>query len=367
MTLVEDGVWSSSDERILAEHGHQIGWDPNRYGDWPDITKDFGGKTYVRRPWGEQFVQKLFNDAERSYPLVDNLSPNSAGARYRMQDRGIAGSARDIARFLRFNLMDTSWRQKLAMLGEAPDSGETPSWDLPRARSQGHRLFLEALPPEDPVAASMQGEDADAAALRRELDALARDEEAVDDSQVSLICDELAAKGKSALCRDPTLGSPVLKPGGRPTLGGAVEGFWPRERVVGPHVKERWDDQRRVRTFVYGHTHTFEKTWETDVNSLVTVTILNDGAFQRVVDDDKFRALAKRRGISSGEAMRRIPLDDLPACYTFVRIVPGDGGLPDISLQAWLMPEDAAAGEVVDVCDPRCADVGRGCPAPPAS
>lgn len=59
--------------------------------------------------------------------------------------------------------------------------------------------------------------------------------------------------------------------------------------------------------------------------------------------------------------MRRIPLDELPACYTFVRITP-TAGLPKRELSAWFMPENATQGEVVDVCDPRCADVGHGCP-----
>lgn len=106
VTLVANGSWISADGRIVAEHGHQIGSDVNRYEKWPEITARVEGKEYILRPWGEQFVQKLFNDEERCYPIIDNLSPETAGTRYRMADQGLWKSASDVARFIAFNIFE---------------------------------------------------------------------------------------------------------------------------------------------------------------------------------------------------------------------------------------------------------------------
>ena len=73
----------SADGRIVAEHGHQIGSDVNRYKDWPKITEQVEGKEFIIRPWGELFVQKIFNDEEKTYQIIDNLIPETAGAWYR--------------------------------------------------------------------------------------------------------------------------------------------------------------------------------------------------------------------------------------------------------------------------------------------
>jgi hypothetical protein len=48
---VTRGFWMSPDGRIVAEHGHQVGNDVNRYDRWPVITRDQRGTTYLERPW----------------------------------------------------------------------------------------------------------------------------------------------------------------------------------------------------------------------------------------------------------------------------------------------------------------------------
>ncbi len=79
INLVTEGVWVSADGRILAEHGNQIGQDVNKYATWPTISRHVEGKDYIVRPWGELFVQRLFNDQEKTYSIIDNLSPETAG------------------------------------------------------------------------------------------------------------------------------------------------------------------------------------------------------------------------------------------------------------------------------------------------
>jgi len=98
INAVTNGLWVSNDGRIVAEHGNQIGQDVNKYATWPNISRRVEGKDYIVRPWGELFVQRLFNEQERTYPIIDNLSPETAGARYRATDRGVWGSAADVAK-----------------------------------------------------------------------------------------------------------------------------------------------------------------------------------------------------------------------------------------------------------------------------
>jgi UDP-2,3-diacylglucosamine pyrophosphatase LpxH len=77
INIVASGTWVSPDGVIVAEHGHQIGADVNGYETWPDIVKTVSGTNYVIRSWGEQFVQHLFNEEEPTYPIIDNLSPET--------------------------------------------------------------------------------------------------------------------------------------------------------------------------------------------------------------------------------------------------------------------------------------------------
>ena len=52
----------------------------NRFSDWPQVTAPGeDGNVYLIRPWGELFVQRMFNNEEKSYPIIDNLVPESTG------------------------------------------------------------------------------------------------------------------------------------------------------------------------------------------------------------------------------------------------------------------------------------------------
>lgn len=123
--LVPTGVWVSRNKLIVAEHGHQMpGEDVNGYKKWPRVTDRFHGKELMVRPWGELFVHGLYNRVEDRYTLIDNLIPQSDGLRHYLQDRGFFGGASDVARFIAFNLTQTSLQQ-LGDLGAPP--GERPA------------------------------------------------------------------------------------------------------------------------------------------------------------------------------------------------------------------------------------------------
>ena len=182
---VEKGVWVSDDRTVVAEHGHQIGTEVNSYGDWPTITAVKDNTNHIIRPWGERFVQKLYNETERNFPIIDNLVPESAGARYYRENRGYVGSAKDFARFLKFNLLETSFSQKIKFLGGSETATDKPQWDLLTARARGYRLFVDSLPLNDPTRNSLladkqqKWED-----LREQLTALAKDAKELPDDEV---------------------------------------------------------------------------------------------------------------------------------------------------------------------------------------
>lgn len=345
---VDSGRWMSADGRIAAEHGHQIGWDPNRYSEWPEVSATIDGKVYIRRPWGERFVQKIFNDTEAEYPLIDNLSPNSAGAKYRIQSRSLLDNASDIAQFLKFNLMETSLTQKVSILGKADDPDAPPKWDIPKARLLGADLFLQIYAADGSLTGALEDQQA-----RRELasalNLIAADSSQMTDDEVLVLCDHLAALEADKPC-------PTVDP---ETLGYVIAKVVPRERVVGPYVEKIQAQHKKLRVFVYGHTHAFEKEWEREINSLVSVSILNDGAFLRLIDDEKFQVQAKRYA-SPGEALQKMALDELPACYTFVRVTESMSGSLQRELLAWHM-EETGSGKPIDPCHPACANVGNGC------
>lgn len=341
LVLVKSGVWLSDDGTVLIEHGHQIGGDVNRYDTWPEVVRSVGGAEYIVRPWGENFVQALFNEQETQYPVIDNLSPESAGARFRMADRGLWGSASDLARFLAFNLFETSPQQKVQFLG-GPDDRAPQRWDVQLGRQMGHRLLSDALPAEDPFRAALLAADERGQALRSELDAAVRDASRTSDAEVLLLCDQVAIRQDAPRCEPRVLGAGVEKL------------IVPRMRVMREHVRARLAqaDQARVRTLIYGHTHMLEEAWSLDISDFVTVTVLNSGAFQRVVDELGFVARAKARGITPARALKVLEVSDLAPCYSAV-LVPASGGASQARTVHWHAP-DGAAAQFVEPRDARC-------------
>jgi UDP-2,3-diacylglucosamine pyrophosphatase LpxH len=291
--LVETGIWSSPDGSIVAEHGHQIGLDVNRYAKWPRVVERVGRTDYVVRPWGELFVQKLFNEQEEQYPIIDNLSPETAGARYRAADRGLWGSTTDIARMLFFNLWETSTTQRAMKIHLG-------------ARNMGADLFLNALPTEDPLRRQIVAGGADADAIRQELSAMTRDPARVPDEMILHLCDLIADLGQKPLCIDAQLGRL------------AQYALISKDKMLARHLRARQLQFKAMRVFIYGHTHQYEDAREVPLNELVSVTVANTGAFQRLVDEQGF--LQRLKGMSPQDGLRTMNLDQLAPCYTAVII-----------------------------------------------
>jgi UDP-2,3-diacylglucosamine pyrophosphatase LpxH len=337
INLLTDGIWVSSDGRMVAEHGHQIGQDVNKYETWPSISRRVDGKDYIVRPWGELFVQRLFNSQEKTYSIIDNLSPETAGARYRAADRGLWGSAADIAKMLAFNLLETSLTQKSVLLGKPP-AGKIV-WDISVARGMGAMLFLYALPPDDPLKGQLKPDDADAAAIKAELTALANDKERLPDEEVRQLCDMIAVYAPDHICWNRQLGSL------------AQHFLSSKDKVMAKHLRTRLATFKSMRVFVYAHTHQYEKPWPVNLEGSVTISVANTGAFQRLIDEKGF--LKRLNGRTPQEALRTMKLNELPPCYTAVTVAAATSGIPVPKSRSWYMPEEGS-GVLTSPDDPRC-------------
>lgn len=300
ITLVPNGLWRSSDGRMLAEHGHQIGSDVNRFANWPVVTtQDVNGGTFMIRPWGERFVQMLFNNQERQYPIIDNLSPESAGARYRMADRGVWGTAADMANFIAFNIFETSVMQKGSVL-ILPDQGSIKNYQFNReaAVAVGYQLFMLSLAPDDPLRQSVESSDSAAIAVRAELSKLAS---SLPDEELKMLCQNAIILLDNDICESK--------------LGAIIGSFVPKDATFKKHIVERRKHVGDFEVFVYGHTHQWEKGWNVNLDNADGVTVFNTGAFQRLANEDGFLRRAKEMGISESEALKRLRPENFAPCY----------------------------------------------------
>lgn len=334
--LVEKGTWASPSGRTVAEHGHQIGKDVNQYKRWPNIRNEEHPDHFVR-PWGELFVQKLFNDVEDEYPLIDNIGPESVGAKYRLADKGLGRTVADLGRFILFNLFETSGAQQARFLSRDEEDGDArrDEWSPDLGRQMGYRLVVDSLPLEDDFRKLITEQSAQGQGIRDTIDANVRDKATFPDASIMQLCDQAAINGKF-LCR-PNLASNLL------------EGMLRKEeQVLTPHVYMRKNTYPDMTKFIYGHTHKYAGPWDARRGGQ-TVSIANTGAFQRVVDEKQFERRAQ--GFSKSEALRKVTIDSLPACYTF--IVVEDERAP-MKLWRWYHPEGAATGSRESVQSGKC-------------
>lgn len=336
---VKSGVWVSSDGKVAGEHGHQIAPDANRYAEWPSITK----RGRMIRPWGEQFVQQLFNAEEDEYPLVDNIT-GSGGALMRMNEVGIGGTAKDIGRFVRFFLFQNSIAQRIALLAPPPPSEieEPPSrWNIRHARKKKHQLILAAIPPDHPLRRLLTDE------AKKSLDALVTKE--MSDEEIAALCASIVvSKGQSHPCEEPTLGHLLRS-----------AHLIPKSYVMRRHLAalKKEHDAPSLAIFVYGHTHVLEEPWSLGVDGSF-VKIANTGAFHRLSDEETFLDTAKAAKLPPGVALRKLPFDFMPPCHTVVVVKYDEAdGLYRPQVKQW------SAGKLDDACAGPCARVS-GCPKP---
>lgn len=358
INLVESGVWVSPDGSIVAEHGHQIGNDLNKYEDWPTIARwdEESEEYYVIRPWGEFFMQKIFNDIESIYPLIDNLEPETAGIKYRLADRSLLGNVVDVARFLKFNLFETSLSHKVSWLGEESDN--RPKWDVEKARKLGYKLFANAYDPEDPWRRRLLANDSESNALQEAINEMIRNpknEFYLSEEEVCMHCDLIAIRKERLTsieraffdtCEEPILGSMIQSR------------LYSKTSILKKHIEKLRKTEVRgskpfthMKFYIYAHTHQLEESKPIIFKSeFDKVCVFNTGAFQRLVSDSGLinRVNADDTIETPSEGLEKLGLETLSPCYTFV-MFPYENGIEPVTLQ-WYMPENGQGKIVFPGC-----------------
>jgi UDP-2,3-diacylglucosamine pyrophosphatase LpxH len=349
VTVSPTGAWLSADRQVLAEHGHQMDR-MNRFTGWPRPFKLHDGKWYLVRPWGEQFVRVFYSQYEQKYPIVDNILSDGDALKLASAAEGSLGLGKGMARFAGMLLLRDSWSQRLAFLGNEA----APVWDVERIRAEPVDFVRSAMADLPAEVATFAGPEAARAAA----DSIAE----LSDDEIRAVCDELAAKvaesaragipTRLASCPQRTLGGGAGGEGDG-TLGGVIDRFRSRDKLMGQYLAERADPKTgtgaRFSFYVYGHTHHAEPLRSLP-GAAWPIQVINTGAWQRVVTKDELerRALKKANG-PPRPTLTTMDLEDLPACYNFVQS--GHDGHGN-RVQPRLRFFSEKTGAVGDSCDP---------------
>ena len=240
-----------------------------------------------------------------------------------MADRGVWVPSIDVSRFVAFNLFQTSPKQRGDSLGLAgTKGGSTAICTIEEGRALGHRLFVEALPPDDPFRNQIEADDPEAKKAQAELDMLAK---------------RLPEEDIAQLCERRSMA----------TLGAFIEKkFVPRKEVLHRHLDKRLEKYSNTAFFIYGHTHQLEEAWEVPIEKYSRkVTVLNSGAFQRLLDEAGYlKRLTKADKEKPWKGLRKIDIEKLPPCYSAV-FVDYTQDKPLAEVRLWHMPEDGNGKE----------------------
>jgi hypothetical protein len=358
--ILSEGYWRSSDGLIYADHGHQIeDADPNSYKEkWPKpFTDEIGGKKYLIRVWGERFVQKYYNPIEEDFPIIDNLSAETLGIKYGVAARGFL-LPHDIVNLCKFVFLQVSEDQLIAVIrGLYLKPGEQTGgakWNVKEIRRTNNQQFVSDL-------STMM----EKLALRGNINKIAlkklTDEGKTDIKPSDLSDDEIIAlcNLRAALLGDMSRNNlavsvqncPTTEPG---TLG-IQKLLWGEDVVFRKHLQEYLEKTREAlpsiggekpmfNVYIYGHTHAAHagsKYKGIEIPGYWPPQVFNSGTWVRVADEKELSKLAQDMNLSKSEVLPRIPVEKLPARYSFVMIKPYEE-TPIAELRYWLLDSTKA-------------------------
>jgi hypothetical protein len=265
-------------------------------------------------------VQKFYNRYEERFPILDNLERESDGITLGFETERL-GLIDDFAEFARFLLLDISWGQFLDFTGKQTE-GQPPKWDLDKIEDSP-QFLVDCIPRGDPLRTIA--------------------EEAVRQNKFKLRPSQLTKDELQELCDYRMLRSKrgekavELCPRADETTGKGIDMVYDSMKAVDPKAK-------RFSIYLYGHTHkasTDPMTFEKPQRSPWPLTVINTGAFQRVVNKDQLETIKEQLRSQGGEdrdILTTLKPEDLPACYTFVRIDPSYAAkkYPSPSLKKWV-------------------------------
>jgi len=368
LRLATEGYWWSADGKVIAEHGHQIDRDPNRFDGWPHPFLEGNGVTYLQQPWGEQMVQELFNARERTYPTLDNLSDELQGFRLALHIQRPAEKLSSLGDMVRFLLFQTSWKQSRQGLGgNSPGGAEGQKnpedyFDVDQIKkayaAAPERFVIESLPPDDPLRGALEEElragrpvlgigdlmPEEIRSLCAQRDVY--DEDAPPDKRIPKCANTGGLSAAAQSLNDLLPGAKDKRL--RAFLSCLKDGL-PRDRPT-----------RQFTSYVYAHTHQEDKGRSPfDKKAIWAPKIWNDGAWQRRMTPLQFCTIAHEKGYQDeAAALPKLVPEDLPACYPYVRARWRAGEPdPELELLYWVQAP-GQRGESLAVCpfkiDPKC-------------
>ncbi len=325
VSINENAYWISADGTVVAEHGQQIGEDPNKFDNWPyEPFVDKEGNRYLQQTWGEAFVQRIFNEFESSYPTIDNLRSESVGLRYAIKHLGVSGTLTNVAKIARFLLFQQTASQGLQLLG--PEEGALPTWKLNElsrtldTSAARWNFIAQSLPPNDkirdrliagirelPVAPQLTPSE-----LQTACDSRWRNRKHYQDEGIYL-CPYDGVLG---------LGSERIKE----TLfrSARAEKYRTYLENLKNMLESSGEPLEAFQVYVYGHTHKeHPRTHVFERDATWSPVIVNDGAWQRTASPEIFCSVARGKGLSDAEALKELRPEDFPPCYPFVSIRKG--------------------------------------------
>ena len=376
----DSGTWISADMQLVVEHGHQQHVpDVNAFPDWDKrkVTQQCGegAKERFYAPWGENFVSNLYTAIEYSlFPLIDNLVPDSAGLGVYFAETKLRGiTAREAARFIYFNVFETSFRQKEQVLavndrpnGQLSDieveacvqcigDVELVLRDARRNEQLAKLLGEQALAGTPEFAAAMAEERNKMPGQR------------LPKAHQRLLCEregaaDVGMKGKGI----PLDANGAACPG---ILSTAAAKLFDQDGAQ--MLQERIESLRTptddgITTYVFGHTHEAKRRMDVRLISR-TVGAFNTGAFHRQIDQAHFKSHPNRTpGESDPDFLKRLTHGDLAACYSVVAVTykkRNSGKYERVAdLKHWYQDETSAQGQFIDACDARCSAKPANCP-----
>jgi hypothetical protein len=295
---------------VYADHGHQSDL-LNKFGGWPNPFTKRDGVLYLRKPWGENMVQQFYNQYEQVFPIIDNLSEETAGMQYAISQAGFGASARAVGQFFRFLLFEESMRQALALLG---GTGDPVIWDNSWVRMQPTSFFVDFLS----TAPGLQ-RDVVAAKLANTLEFSAA---SMTEEEINVFCLAKETRKDGNSCKR-TVESGLS----RLVQGAVLTDIQVRRnylRAILPQVAPK--PSKLASVYVYGHTHKAVESERFPLGDLgfgsASIVIANTGAFQRIASPAQIDAIMASLYKGAAKSPLDLQPEQLPHCYNFVWIPP---------------------------------------------
>ncbi|MGZ8911224.1 MAG: metallophosphoesterase [Methylococcaceae bacterium] len=328
--ITTEGYWQSEDGKVYAEHGHQIGEDPNKFDNWPSnpfVT--LNGIQYLQQPWGEGFVQKFYSRYENKFPVIDNLSSEFEGVKYAMGSEGVEGTLNAVAKFLKFALFQTSLSQTSQILGGSEENNRGPKWKVKEIQEtlktpkERLRFLVASLEKQSPFRLMLEEQI-------KNTDTFPEIAEFTDQDVID-ICDKRWILNKQEEGSFDECVSDLSLGQIQQSLIDKVNPAYRNNRFQ-DYLKKKSPD-KKLDIFIYAHTHIIESETEKDKDegyypfkhgSAWDPVVFNDGAWQRTATPEQLKAIIGSNGdrLPPSEAIKQTP-EKLPACYPYVVITYG--------------------------------------------